>query len=324
MTPAKRRRKRRWGVPLAIVMIVVAGVLGVVLGASGGGAHESSSQGGLAASGVGFALRHPADWHRAKSAPRIPGLPALGQGSVYLTADNNRAGFFAARHPGDLSRAIPGDLAARLGSVGVDRSRARLRTGVQAYRWTAAPVNGTRVELFAVPLSGATILAGCAARRGARLDECRQIVAGLETEDSPIVELQPDAAFAATLRQTIGDAGRAQRNGLKRLRAAHSARGQANAAMGVWRTLRTAGTTLAASKPNQPAIGWHRQASDALTSVGKGYVALAKAYRASDRAAVASARQTIRTSEHQFAGALTALAAVGFIDAAQLAAEREQ
>jgi hypothetical protein len=308
MTRAERRRKRCWGLPVAIAIVAVAAVLGGVLGASG----AKSPRRDVGATGDGFAVRHPADWQLTRSAPRIPGLPALGPGSVYLSADDNQAAFFAARRPGDLSQALPTDLAARLGSPGVEKSRARLRTGVQAYRWTAAPVNGTRVELFAVPVNGATLLVGCAARRGVRMEQCHRIVAGLETGASPVVELQPNVTFAAALRQAIGDASRAQRNGLERLRGAHSARGQANAAMAVWRTLRTASTDLAAAKPNAPALGWQRQAIDALASVGNGYVALANGFRARDRGAIAAARRTVRIGERKLAGALAALSAVGF------------
>jgi hypothetical protein len=312
MTRADSERKRRSHLGAAIAIIAIAGALGAVLGASSPPVDHRQPRADVAAAGAGFVVRYPTDWHRIRAAPRIPGLPSLGEGSVYLSADHNGAGFFATRRPGDLSRAIPAQLAARLGSPTVEKSRTWLRTGAQAYRWTAAHVNGTLVELFAVPVSGATIVAGCAARHGARQEQCRQIIAALETPDSPSVELQPDRSFAAALRQAVGRAAAAERHGTRRLSEAHTARGQANAAMAVSRTLRTASGTLAATEPNEPAIGWQRRAATALTSVGRGFAALAEGFRTGDHAATASARARIRAGQREFAGALAALSAVGF------------
>lgn len=292
---------------------LAAGVLGIALGATGG--RDGPAERDVAARGTGFALHYPPTWRRTASAPRIPGLPSLGPGSVYLTTDGGRAGFFAARHRGDVSGTIPAALAARLGSADVERSVARLSASADAYRWASRRAGSSRVELFAVPSSGTTILAGCAAAPDARpgaLPECRRILAGLRPGDRPTGELQPDPAFAAALSRSLRTARSAERLGAHELHAARTAEGQARAALATGRRVRAAGSALAAMSPNEPARGWHEQAATALGHIGGAFVTLARGFRSRDREIIGVAQRAMRRSERELSVALAALSSIGF------------
>jgi hypothetical protein len=295
---------------LVAALLAAAGVLGAVIAGLGGGGPSDRD---LTASGANLAVRHPPGWRREPAAPSIPGLPALGPGSVYLTGDDGRTGFFAVTRPGDLAAAIPPTLAARLGSPGVKRSRARLRANLEAYEWIS--VGASRVELYAVPLSGATILAGCAALPSARpaaLAECRQMVAGLRPSRRPIGGLQPDPVYAATLGRAIGAVGDAERLARVQLRAARTAAGQAKDARRAARSLRAAGGELAAATPNATARGWHAQATAALEQIGQGYAALARGFATRNRAKLARAQAAIRANQRRLVAALASLSAIGY------------
>lgn len=307
-----RRGPRPSGRALALVAAVAAaaGILGILIAVLGG---PDRSDGYRTATGAGFAVRHPPGWQREAAAPRIPGLPALGPGSVYLTGDDGRTGFFAVTRAGELSAAIPPRLAARLGSAAVKRSRAYLDANVEAYEWIG--VGATRIELFALPLSGATMLAGCAALPTARpraLQECRQMIAGLRPPGRPAGGLQPHPLYAATLRQTIDAVNDAERRARGQLRAAGTAGGQAVDALGAARRLRAARRELAAATPNAPARGWHEQATSALGEIGAGYAALAKAFGTRDRAKLARSLAVIHANQRRLVSALSALSAIGY------------
>jgi hypothetical protein len=307
-----RRGPRPSGHTLALIaaVAVAAGILGILIAGLGG---PDRSDGYRTATGGGFEVRHPRGWQREPAPPRIPGLPALGPGSVYLTGDDGRTGFFAVTRAGELSAAIPPTLAARLGSSAVKRSRAHLRANVEAYEWIS--VGATRVELFAVPSSGATMLAGCAALPTARpqaLQECRQMVAGLRPAGRPMGGLQPNPLYAATLRRTIVAVGDAERRARGQLRAARTAGGQAADALRAARRLQAARRELAAATPNAPARGWHQQAASALGEIGGGYAALAKAFGTRDRAKLARAMAVIQGNQRRLVSALSALTAIGY------------
>jgi hypothetical protein len=305
-------RRPLWQPLLAIVLCAALAALAGLL--VGRGEAPPPAPGPVEASGAGFGFMRPAGWRVGGEAPAIAGLPRLGRGSVLLEAPRGSGGFFAVRLPTTLGAALPVELGTRLGAADVRRARVVLRSALSAYAWSGPLAKGRRVVLYAVPLEGATMLAGCDAptESPTTLAACAEIVDSLDATGAQLSELGPDADYAKALSGGLGELRAAASRGARDLRAARWAAAQERAAGTAAARVERVAKRLAAIDAPAPAARWHAEFAAAVRREAAALGALASAALPPDPAANAAARRAVARHERAAALALRALRSLGY------------
>ena len=305
-------RRPLWQPLLAVALCAALAALGGFL--LGRGEAPPPPPGPVEASGSGFGFMRPAGWRAGGELPAVAGLPRLGRGSVRLTAPRDAGGFFAARLPKTLGAAVPLELGARLGAPDVRRARVVLRSALSAYAWSGPLAKGRRVVLYAVPLEGATMLAGCdaPAESPTTLAACAEIVDSLDPTGAQLAELGPDADFSKALTSGLGELRTAGLGVARDLRAARWAAAQERAAETASGRVERVARRLAAIEAPAPAARWHAELAAAVGREARALRTLASAALPPDAAANAAARRALAQHEREAALALRALRALGY------------
>ena len=315
-----RSRRRRRGsrrttalltVPRLALLVAFAAVVGL---GTGLGSRGESDDAPIATAGAGFELRRPADWSPGGSRPEVAGLPAARRSLTLAGPDG--AGFLVQRVPRPFGRAVSLGLAGRLGAPEVQRSSAVLDSALTGYRWTGELAPGRRVQLYAFPLQGETVLATCHAPLGDgaqdALAACAGIVASLTTGGEPLGEIRPEREYATGLTAALAAARAALDNGGDRLRGANSPQAQSARADDLSKAVGTAADRLDALEPPAVAATYHDATRAAVRDIAAGFGDLADAARSEDRDAHGAARAAIVAGEARVEKGLAALRAIGY------------
>jgi Protein kinase domain len=301
---------------------VLAAAVGLLLGGSSGGSGESFSS---SASAGNVELSFPAGWQRLASTPTIPGLTfsqqplALAQGAsasaaAATSAASQRliAGEVSASGPtllpaaflSALNGALPRPVPVRLGAV-------------QAYRYSGLSVHGLpgSLTLYTVPTANGVATIACldtaaAAQSGG---QCAQIAATLKLSGTTAFGLAPSAAYAAALGHTFATLRGAAQSGTARLRAASSASAQSTAAAQLAAAYGLASRALGHLSVSPAVQALNTNLADSLTTLARGYAALAAAAQRGDDAAYTRAQHAIASARAGTAKALAELRQAGYV-----------
>jgi len=315
--PKEPRQGSGNGVLIGIgVAVVIAAVVGFLVGGSGDSGESAGGKPTAAASNADVEALFPKDWTKASSAPEIPGTTlsepvamkppaAKGQQSVVLGqvkegADNSTllsTGFLAALEL-DPGEAPPRDA--------VQLSRSKL----QAYRYANLRPRGLDdpVTIFTVPTSEGVSTLACV-DPGA---DCEAIANTLKLNAGTAFPVGPSKDYAAGLGKALGALDTKVKSGRAKLRSAKTPKAQAAAAAGLASAYNAASTSVTGLQVSPADATANAQLAAALKETGAGYGKLAAAARSGSKSGYAQARTAVQQGEQAIAGALRGLQAAGY------------
>jgi serine/threonine protein kinase len=270
---------------------VVVAIIAFVVGLSGGGSAAPAS----ATSTKGFVLKAPVGWKPATAGA----LAALPASDTALAPPGAPAG-----------EAIAADRlpAARYGSLvrpGSALSHVKLGAG------EAVRITGGGPTLYVLPTDAGLVVVGCST--GAAVSAaCAASAGSLELTRGRAVAPGPTDDGARALNGALTRLKQGVRNPTVDLARAHSASAQATAASDLSRAFRTASTTVRRAPVGALANGARNQLAAALAGVASGWTSYARASGSANAAGVSKARQAVSRARTRVASARSALAKAGY------------
>ena len=295
------------------------GVVGFLVGGSGGDKDGQASAGGAPAgkaqlvSGDAVAFTAPAGLAPPRRPAGRPGHAAHGRrGRLRRPAPRaGRASWPAPRPPTPpTSRCCP---AAFLGAAGIPSKRpaVELADGVPAFRYTGVRAKGFDAPLtvYALQTEDGVIDAACF---GADVKTCDAVASTLELQGAKALPLGPGAAYARTLDRTLGRLDRARTSGRRSLLRASDSKRYATAADGLGRAYGSAAATLRGAGPQPADVSVNGVVVDALGRGQAAYRTLAKTARRNNRRGFPAARRAVTRADARVRKALAALEKAGY------------
>jgi uncharacterized membrane protein YgcG len=308
--PAARSRGTSHRLLIAAAIAVAAIVAGAVL-LGGGGGEKTPVPGPLATvrlSSGPLAATLPAGWRTVSPAPVVAGLdlraPAAG------APRGDRAAGTVVVGVADAASDHPSLLPAKLRTAAAPgRAIARLRDGIEAYRYTVG--KSRPMTLYVVPTSAGVATIAClppAAGATAFDSACARLAATLAVNGKKVYPLGPSRAYAAAIDRamrplsTMGAA----------LRSAGSRKRQATAATRIARAYAVAAGALSRLSLSPADRTLNTRLTRALERTGTAYAALARSARKGRQVAYRRATTIARRRERSAREALAAIASAGY------------
>jgi hypothetical protein len=296
---------------LAIVIGVVAAIVGVAAASLTGGRASQPRAGGSLVAGNAV-LQYFSGW-RPVTAPRLPGLDLNGAAALAPESGDGKAGLLVGELRAPGASALPPGMLARL------RGPARVSIvtfgSFDAYRYDGLRIDGfdRPVTLYTVPGRRHPTAAACYAADGAGTDlrTCERMVATLDPTDAATDSLTPSPAYANAVAKAIGRLDAQRRIERPTLRGRRSA-GQAAVAHRLAAAYAAAAHTVDAAPAPNPVIAVDERLLAALRSGTAAYQALESAALAEDPAAYGAARAAIGRAESDVSRTLAELDAFGY------------
>jgi serine/threonine protein kinase len=305
--PEPEPARRNW-LPLAIgAGIVVAAILGFVLGGSGG--DETATGGGAPAvvmSNAAMKLKVPEGWAKA-AAPKVPGLTLAEP--VAASGDGATAAFGLVHGDADNSTLLPAGLIQAAGAVPKDRDAVALGPDrLQAYRYRNVKLSGLdgAVTLYAVPTAQGVATLAC-------LPACETVADTLQLNGAEAFPVGPSPAYAKAVGSRLSALSKATAKQNATLAKAKTPTAQAAAARKLQAAHRTAAARLPKNQQLSPADrGANARLRAALGGVAKAYGQAATAAAKNDKGGFKQAGAAVTRAQRELAGAMAGLRAAGY------------
>lgn len=265
-----------------------------------------------------LALTVPGAWQPSRDEAVLDRLGLDDGVALAPGGDGARAGLLLGQDRSPTNGLVSEPLAELLGPGGTGAPTAvRLPAG-EALRHDSAAGNGApgqRTVAYLLPTDRGLATAVCYARTAeaaASVKTCTGMLSTLAVAGARPQSVTPDPAFQQALTAGIQDLNARRTRGADELRAKRTPAGQAAAAG----RLGQAHEEIASALADAPAPPLAEPARDALvkaiTGVGDGYGALAKAAAANDRAGYAEGRRLVGEAEAQVTARLEDLRLLGY------------
>jgi serine/threonine protein kinase len=318
-TPADEPRERKSGRGALIgfgIAVVIAAVLGVIVGGSGGSSKSSGSGGTPTAtvSNADLAAKFPSTWKKASSAPQIPGMSfaspiAESPGGTQSIVIGQVKDASAAN-----STLLPAAFLQALGlNAGEVPPRQAVRLGdskIEAYRYEDLRPRGIQkpVTLFTVPTSQGVATVACVDPTA----DCETIANTLKLNAGTAFPVGPSKAYAAQLGKALGGLNTKVKAGRRALASAKAPKAQAAAARQLSSAFKSTSAGLSKAKVSPADAAANGQLTATLKQTGDAYGKLAAAASSGNKSAYAAASRKVQTSEAAVTRALRGLQAAGY------------
>jgi hypothetical protein len=276
---------------------------------------NASAEATAIASGAGFLLEHPADWHATSTAPEIPGLPFAAALILAPGGNGARAGLLAGQIPTGAASPLPAVFLAQMHSAPETEVVSLLTT--QAYRYSKLRLPGYEhtLELYVIPSrsSSQTALA-CYTSSGLStyMRQCQQIVDRLTLYDQLPFNLNPVAAYAQRLDTLIRALDR-RRLALRRQMSARLIPTALSARAGALAGgFATTVASLALLEAPSSALAAQAALTSSLLRAHDAYASLATAARTRAHTTYAAAQREVDAAETGVDTALQSFALLGY------------
>jgi Protein kinase domain len=313
--PERRTTTSRFPFAIAAVVLVVAGIVGYLLGKPGDEPASPRADTGLSSSTTAGALglRFPGSWERRGEAPKIPGLPLRDQVAVGPAGEQGRgviAGMSDAKGPMLLPAAFLSGL------PGKPRDPDKVKLGrLEALRYEglqAGGFGGRSLTLFTSPTSSGVATIACYAPPGEGSSfraDCDRVASSLTARGVTTYPVGADPAYAAGISRVFSNLAKRRKAGRTALAGASTKVGQSQAAASLADTYALARADLGGIEtspvngPTTAAIG------AALQEASRAYKRLAAAKSA---AGFTRAGARVRRAEARVDSRLAGLKALGY------------
>jgi hypothetical protein len=306
---AEPERPRRNVLPLAIgAGVLIAAILGFVLGGSGGGGTATTGGGtpSVVMSNAAMKLKVPDGWTKT-APPAIPGLTLSDP--VAASGDGTTASFGLVHGDADNSTLLPTGLLQAAGSVPKGREAVELGPDrLQAYRYRDVKLSGLDrpVTLYTVPTRQGVATVAC-------LSACEAVANTLQLNGADAFPIGPSPAFAKAVGTQLAKVSQASATQGTALAKARTPAAQAAAARKLQAAYRTAAAGLPKTQQLSPADrGANARLHAALGGVAKAYGRAATAAAKHDKAGFKQAGAAVTRAQRELAGALAGLRAAGY------------
>jgi hypothetical protein len=310
-TPAPARGVRPPIVAAATATVIAAGVLGAVLGGSGGGTAKKATN--VAAAGS-LRFSFPSTW-KTGTDPKVPGLALSEPLALVPKTGGAGSGLVAGGIPNHDARLLPTSLVAVLPSKTPPRDIVRIGQA-QAFRYANLRPKGFSgtLTLYVVPTSTRIAGIACFAPKtgSSTLRDCEDVVASLSIAGASALAVEPDAKYASGLSGALKTLAGARDRDRRTLKAAGSAKSQAAPARALASAYRAAGTKVRALKPPALAAALNRVIAQDLKDAADAYAKMATAAAAADGSGFAAGRAAVARAEQALRRALDGLAGLGY------------
>jgi serine/threonine protein kinase len=305
--PPPPRPERPARNPLPIVIgagVVIAAILGFVLGSSGGGEADA---GEIVKSNAAMKLTVPGAWADAPP-PQIPGLTlsdpkaATGEGSTVS---------FGTVRGANTPSLLPPALIQAAGGVPKNRTAVKLGpAGVQAYRYGDVRLQGLNqpVTLYTVPTAQGVVTVACAPSS----NTCDGVANTLDLLGSNTFPVGPSADYANAVGTAFGALDTAVAAGKAKLAKAKTPAAQAAAARRLQNAYRRAAATLRTQQLSPADRGLNARLATALGALAKAYGQAASAAAGNDKAGFKKARAAIAKDQGELSTAIANLGDAGY------------
>jgi hypothetical protein len=315
---AVKPRQRRAPAALPLVLaggLVVAGVLGLVVGGSGSAGTETATpesfKGSLANDDL--QLRYGDGWRRARNAeaegPQLSDAVGIASsdGSGRIVAGSTQATgptLLPAAFISKLDKPPSTDDAVRLGKT-------------DGYRYAELSPKGSdrTLRLYVVPTTGGIATIECSARPKAAegfWPRCETVATTLRLKQGEALPLGPSEAYAKRVDQVLGTLAKARTRQLRELRAAKRPGGQADAAGVLAAAYRRAASSLSKADVPPQAVPANKRIVRELRAVASAYSDLASAARSDSSSRWNAARRAVKRREAAAKRAVAALEPLGY------------
>jgi len=318
--PAEPREKAGGkGVLIGIgVAVVLAAIVGFLVGGSGGGAKEEGGGGTpiASASNADLEALFPKGWSKASSAPKIPGMTLASP--VAMQPPNAKGGESVVvgqvKQGADNPTLLPAGFLAALGLDGGEappREPVQLkRSKLQAYRYETLRPRGLEdpVTLFTVPTSAGVATLAC-------VDpgvDCEGIANTLKLKAGTAFPVGPSKEYAAAIGKVLGGLDKKVSSGRAALQGAKTPKAQARAAKRLASAYTSASASVSKLKVSPADATTNQRLAASLKQTGQAYGKLGAAARSGSKRGYAKARTAVQRGEQGVAGALRGLQAAGY------------
>jgi hypothetical protein len=305
--PPPPRPERPARNPLPIVIgagVVIAAILGFVLGSSGGG---EANPGEIVKSNAAMKLKVPGAWADAPP-PQIPGLTlsdpkaATGEGSTVS---------FGTVRGANTPSLLPPALIQAAGGVPKNRTAVKLGAGgVQAYRYGDVRLQGLNqpVTLYTVPTAQGVVTVACVPSS----NTCDGVANTLDLLGSDTFPVGPSDDYAKAVGDAFGALNTAVAAGQAKLAKAKTPAAQAAAARGLQNAYRRAGATLRDQQLSPADRGINARLVAALAGLAKAYGQAATAAADNDKAGFKKSGAAIAKDQGELSTAIANLGDAGY------------
>jgi serine/threonine protein kinase len=293
--------------PLPIVIgagVVIAAILGFVLGSSGGGTTDA---GEVVKSNAAMKLKVPGAWADAPP-PQIPGLTLADAKAA--TGEGSTVSFGTQRGVNTPSLLSPALLQAT-GGVPKNRTAVKLGPkGVQAYRYGDVRVRDLNqpVTLYTVPTAQGVVTIACVPSS----NTCDGVANTLDLLSSDAFPIGPSEDYAKTLGNTFNALDKAVAAGQAKLTKAKTPSAQAVAARQLQNAYRRAAATLRNQQLGPADRGLNARLVAALAGLAKSYGQAATAAAGNNKAAYKKAGAAITKDQGELSTAIANLRDAGY------------
>ena len=302
---AQPERPARNRLPIVIgAGVVIAAILGFVLGSSGGG---QANAGDIVKSNAAMKLKVPGAWADAPP-PQIPGLTLSDPKAA--TGEGSTVSFGTVRGANTPSLLSPALLQAA-GGVPKNRTAVKLGPdGVQAYRYGDVRLQGIDqpVTLYTVPTAQGVVTVACLPTS----NTCDGVANTLELLGSDTFPVGPSADYAKAVGDAFGALNSAVAAGQAKLAKAKTPAAQAAAARQLQNAYRHAAATLRNLQLSPADRGINARLVAALAALAKAYGQAATAAAHNDKAGFQKARAAITKDQGELNAAIANLRDAGY------------
>ncbi len=284
--------------------MVIAAILGFVLGSSGGGEAKA---GDVVKSNGAMKLTVPGAWADAPP-PQIPGLTlsdpkaATGEGSTVS---------FGTVRGANTPSLLPPALIQAAGGVPKHRTAVKLGSkGVEAYRYGDVRLHGIDqpVTLYTVPTAQGVATVACVPTS----NTCDGVANTLALLGSDTFPVGPSEDYAKTLGSVFGALNKAVAAGKAKLAKAKTPAAQAAAARQLQNAYRRAAATLRTQHLSPADRGLNARLVAALAGLAKAYGQAASAAADNDKAGFKKSGAAITKDQGELSAAIANLGDAGY------------
>jgi hypothetical protein len=298
---------RRNVLPIAIAVgVVVAAVLGFIVGGSGG-SEPASTLPAVPKSNAAMKLKVPESWADA-AAPKVPGLTladataAAGGGSTVL--------FGTVRDEADNSTLLPTGLLQAAGAVPKNREAVKVGPDeVEAYRYRDVRLQGLDkpVTLYAIPTTQGVATVACVPSS----KSCDGVANTLELNGRTF-PVGPSENYAKKVSAALGALNAKVAKASDALAKAKTPAAQAKATANLRDGYRKAAVDLRGGQLSPADRGANARLVAALNGLAKAYGQGAAAAKNNNKAGFKRAGAAVTTAQRELAGAVEGLRAAGY------------
>jgi hypothetical protein len=307
---------------LVAIGVVVAAILGYVVGSRGNGSVSSGGQAPVPAAKLHFAsaagvqLQIPSDWSAAASAPALAGLPLARPVLIAPGGEAAKGGLIAGELPRGEPSPLPASFVTRLHGLPSTDVVGLSRTEAFRYSGLAVPGFDRPLTMYAIPnLGGDSTILACFATAAApaSLGLCEQIVRTLRpASQSGSGNLSPDPEYAHAVSGVVSQLNSARARIRRQMSETESPASVRTLAERLARDFATASALLSPLEP--PPVAGRAQAAleRAVRGAQAAYAALAAAAGAQDVPGYESALAAVTSAESRVTSALEGFALLGY------------